>query len=388
MVQVNSISNTNNIVRRRHDAWSLLLVTLVLVIGGMCFHGFAFTTSESHQNLQSIQNLLLLDDNNDKELDRVGSDHYSNTPSEFPDDFTRWDDCDISKICERHQISSNQETTNDQPKPLWLSGYPVSGDEILRPFMIDTLFQQHAAGKNFYTKKCVTQKNTITATCSQIHPMVGITPLPIDRVQNFNSHMILLVRNPAMAIAAHFQEKANKYHKVIGQVPITDWRRYRNEYTVNGQALQPWLNLIHTWKSYSPQYYNVTLYIQYEKLFDFREGPQIVQQLIRTFQQAGFTNHLLPIIDDDNDGNRNVDEVSCAECIWYKSITKDRLIQYHKYGYEFQEYKPGYTVSQRDYLLEQIQSLVKQYENNDLVLHNILNEYYNDIQHNTIIDKD
>lgn len=324
---------------------------------------------------------------------------------QLPTDITNWDKCNYEQLCSERTTTTTNDGTNDKIplKPLWLSGYPQSGDELFRPTLIGTmLLQNQYASKNYYAgrKKCMSSgPPDITATCSQIHPIVGLNPSPDQRTSTFNSNIIFLLRNPKTAIPAHYQDKAVKYHNVIGQVPEKDWIAFRDEYILPKQqqvvdnntstdtstpspsgAIETWANVINVWKSYTKTYYNISLYIPYEHMFDYRHGPMIVQKLIQLLHECGFSN--LPILIEKENENNPTDEltttVSCVECIWYKAITKERIEQYIQYQYEYSTYQPLYTNQQRDYIVSVLQQLRKQY-NTDRQLKYILGQYVHDL---------
>lgn len=389
MVKVKMNNITNNYKRLLGGHHHVYILSIAVLIAGMVsvtYH--VMTMSSSAEDLyHKNQYSLSLGHPSELELGKIESNFE---PYELPDDLSIWDNCEINALCQRRGRAKDE---SEKPKPVWLSGYPASGDEILRPFMIDTLFDQGAAAKNFYTKKCpIPSNDAVTATCSQIHPITGLNPLPNDPVRavKFNKNVILLLRNPAIVAAAHYQYKANQYHHVKGQVPIEDWRKFRDAVTETGDSLKWWLDVLDTWRSYAPQPLNISLYVQYEKLFHFKYGPKILQQLIQTFEQAGFANYNLPIIDDtnssDTDSNRNKTGISCLECIWYKSVRKERLIQYHQYKYEFSDYMPGYTKPQREFWIQQLQLLIEKYEN-DTALLPIMYEYLSDVKSNLQVDE-
>lgn len=307
----------------------------------------------------------------------------------LPNDLSRYDQCSIPTLCPVRQGANNVGKT----KPLWVPSYPASGEELIRPTLIDTVFQQQAAAKNFYTKKCKLLKaNTFTVTCSQIHPIVSINPHPLQRINDYASSVIMLLRNPINVAPALYNYKANQYHNVIGQVKENDWITFRTQYMMpnaenhNKSFISDWINFINDWKSYVPTYH-IRLYVPYESLFSFTYGPKIIQQMMLAFENENFT---IPIIIDNAAPNNNKESVSCLECIWYHSMTKERLLQYYnvtrnKYEY-YQTYLPSYTKQQRDYMIQQLQKFSMQYQISDTILYDIIQQYIVDIQYHTRID--
>lgn len=149
-----------------------------------------------------------------------------------------------------------------------------------------------------------------------------------------------------------------------------------------------WINYIEEWKSASP-YYNISLYIPYESMYSFYYGPKIIQQLIQIFENENF---IIPIIVDDNDNNDNKKEspITCLQCIWYHSITKERLLKYYNATmnkYEFYStYIPSYTKQQRNYMIEELKTYSDKYQISDKIFYDIIQQYVYDIEHYTRLD--
>lgn len=129
--------------------------------------------------------------------------------------------------------------------------------------------------------------------------------------------------------------------------------------------MKEWENMVSWW--INADYYQVALFLPYEKLLDREKGPGLVEHLRDTLQAAGF--EVAPDID--------------IPCIWYQVAKKERARQK-----TLEEYVPGYTRAQQGFMLteltEFIQKLSKDRGNDQLV--SILNEYRDDIERNTRLD--
>lgn len=345
--------------------------------GGNIHNTTIYSHDDHHDNMESLSQL------------------FYDWNEQLPADLSRWDQCDIPTLCPPKSTVSSSLTnvTVTPPKTLWLSGYPVSGDDLLTPKLINTIFQQFAAGKNYYKKKCKSQPNTITATCSQIHPIVALSPHPKDRTDQFASSVIMLLRNPMNAAPAHWNDKANKYHNIIGQVDIDSWLSFRSAYIMpnienkNITFIYNWINYIEEWKNNSGPYYNISLYVPYESMFSFNYGPKIIQQLVKIFEYENFT---IPIV-VDNDNNKK-ESISCLQCIWYQSVTKESLLKYYNVTmnkFEFYEtYMPSYTKQHHDYTIQELRNYANKYQTSDKTLYDIIQQYIYDIEHYTSLDDD
>ena len=124
--------------------------------------------------------------------------------------------------------------------------------------------------------------------------------------------------------------------------------------------------------------YNISLYLPYESMYSFYYGPKIIQQLVKIFEYENFT---IPIVvDNDNDNNDNNKEspISCLQCIWYQSVTKERLLKYYNVTmnkFEFYEtYMPSYTKQHHDYTIQELRNYANKYQTSDKTLYDIIQQ--------------
>lgn len=258
-------------------------------------------------------------------------------------------------------------------KPLWFPSHPNTIEDSLHKKLISGITGLSAGGKSFYAsskamklKQCVGQ--TETATCSNVHPIVDMgNKHPDTRADMFFTKYVLGLRNPATNLPAFHNGKAIKYHGLCDgcQVPEKEWRKHRDEWLAD--MLKEWTNFIATWKKMKK--YKVGMYMVYEHLFDPIKGPETLQRLASLLRDAGFPAA------SDND----------IPCIWYKALGKDAIKAYRGRPYEYEDYIPGYTVTQRDMMFEQLNILAEE-QANDAELVGILRGYQHDIRTRARID--
>jgi hypothetical protein len=265
--------------------------------------------------------------------------------------------------------------------------------------MITGLTGNAAGAKSYYAiksglKKC--QGSTETILCMLVHPMVGMTPPPNSShyTSVYQSSFIYALRNPISALPYHFSYKGNKYHNIIGQINEEEWRLFRDQYI--DRTLSTFIKQLTTWKDLT--YYHVGLYLTYEHLMDYRTGPTLVAQLGALLHSLGFDSVIpIPIL-QRYDLNHTVltpsnsasapDDITLDQvtCTWFRAIGETALQQYQQYRFEYNDYIPGYTQQQQQYIVQQLQSLQANYST-DYRLSQILDQYIYDIQHHTRIDR-
>jgi len=94
-----------------------------------------------------------------------------------------------------------------------------------------------SGSKSYYAKSKGTKKcagTTMTVTCEQIHPIVGIGPAPEQQASKYQSNIVFPIRNPITAIPAHHQAKAVSSIHVLYSV------------NVDSAYLLPFFPLLHT----------------------------------------------------------------------------------------------------------------------------------------------
>lgn len=255
-------------------------------------------------------------------------------------------------------------------KPIWLPAYPNSFFFDLKK-LINEITGLRSGHKSFYASSPIVKQcfgNTETATCENVHPVVNMSPRgPDTRSDKFYGQYIMAIRNPRTVFPAFQNGKDIKYHGGVGQMDENKWRKTRDQYMK--EIMEGWTETIDTWKSYSNQY-RVAMFLVMEYFLDAEKGPQQVKRLANVLRTAGFAT-----APDEDLG-----------CIWYRSVGKDNILQYHQHDYEYTDYIPGYTKEQKDVMLESLSSLIEKYQVKDNELVTILKYYQNDIRANTRTD--
>jgi hypothetical protein len=285
----------------------------------------------------------------------------------------QYENCTIS-----YQPPPPRTDEKDWRKPLWVPSLPASGASgpsnkgDLMKALIDSVTGLNKGTKNYH----MSMRNRLrrcrgiseTAACTQGHPYVKIGPE--TQTDNFQSSVLLALRNPRDAFPAGHTDKNIAYHNAKGQPPEREWRKVRDEYSQ--RALSSWKEMIEWWTT--NDYYKVALFVPYEQLLHPTNGPKLVQRLATVYQQAGF----------------EVAPNSDIPCLWYKAVTPE----WHRQDV-LMEYVPGYRASQRDYYLTQLQAYMEQIiqkqeqnpqqQQGDLLA--IVRDYYNEIRDHTQIDE-
>ena len=279
--------------------------------------------------------------------------------------------------------------TESQPtnKPFWVPSYPNSDNGLFAALVVGLTGDVGSNAKNYYAsspnlRKCFNRNGqvTMTVTCQQLHPIVGIGPLPENQADKFQSQIIMPIRNPMTGVPEHYQQKAYLYHNAQGQVSIDEWRSFRDEWFTR-TVISDWKSVITTWKNMK-EYNGIGLYVPFEHLMDMDRGPKIVNELASTLRKAGF-----PVV--------SLEDVAC---VWYKVTKKHFQLaidesQHRKISpqqilqYPFAiDYIPRYTTQQMEYMITELQSLRDTYPD-DTQLTVILNEYIQQIQQSTVHDR-
>lgn len=290
-------------------------------------------------------------------------------------------------------------------KPFWFPSYPGSDHGGVVTNLVVGLTGQTTAARSYYAstkgslKKCFST-TTYTVTCGNIHPIVDLGQgAAMPTALKFQKRILVGVRNPMTSIPEHFHTKAVMYHNVQGQASLESWRSFRDEW-LEKTAVTGWASVIGTWKNMTRQaqqepvaadtradsdyyyYDDIGMYLSYEALLDPEDGPVLTRQLATLVQDAGY-----PVVSPDN-----LDDISC---VWYQAV-QDRLrtmvsakssntgIPSSDYEYAT-DYIPGYTASQKTYMIQQLTLLHNQYSHDD-VLRKLLSQYVQDIRSNIVDD--
>lgn len=273
------------------------------------------------------------------------------------------------------------EPQSSSAKPFWVPSYPASDNGLFAPLVVALTGNVASHAKNYYAsspvlKKCFSRGgggDQMTITCQQLHPIVGIGPLPEKQVDKFQPMVIMPLRNPLTGAPEHYQQKAVLYHGATQQVPASDWRAYRDEW-LQQTIVSGWKSVVSTWKDMK-EYQGIALYVPLEHVLDVHRGPLVVEQLATLLRQAGF-----PVI-----------PASDVTCAWYRVAkphiqaamdrsAKGKTTTTQALRYPFAtDYIPGYTAQQKAYIIAELQELQQRYPD-DTVLHSLLQEYIQEIQ--------
>jgi hypothetical protein len=298
-------------------------------------------------------------------------------PIELPD----LDGCTVGPAT---ALELPQSSTN---KPFWVPSYPASDNGLFAALVIGLTGDVSSNAKSYYAsspvlKKCFNKnaRASMTVTCQQLHPIVGIGPLPENQADKFQQKIIMPIRNPMSCIPEHYQQKAYMYHNAQGQVTIEDWRSFRDQWLTK-TVISEWKSVITTWKNMK-EYEGVGLYVPFEHIMDIVRGPIIVNELATILRNRGF-----PVVPSDD-----------VKCVWYKvtkshfqaaiNESKNRNLppqQILQYPFAI-DYIPRYTALQKEYMIAELKSLSDIYPD-DTILISILNEYIQQIQQSTINDR-
>jgi hypothetical protein len=290
--------------------------------------------------------------------------------------------------CTIGEATVTEPQSSSTLKPFWVPSYPAADNGLFAPLVVALTGNVASYAKNYYAssptlKKCFSRGggggNQMTITCQQLHPIVGIGPLPEKQVDKFQPRVIMPLRNPLTGAPEHYQQKAVLYHGATQQVPVSDWRAYRDEW-LQQTIVSEWNSVVTTWKDMK-EYQGIALYVPLEHVLDVQRGPLVVEELATLLRQAGF-----PVI-----------PASDVHCAWYR-VTKshiqaaidrsaeDKISTPQALRYPFAtEYIPGYTAQQKAYIITELHELQQRYPD-DTVLLSILQEYILEIQETKVND--
>lgn len=300
---------------------------------------------------------------------------------------SQWEGCTI----DNHAITSQPKIL----KAFWVPMYPNSDGGIVG-HMIRLLTNSPAGHKNYYAsmpglKKCKS-KSSVTISCEQIHPVVGIGPPPEMQTARYQKKVLLGMRHPLTGIPAHHHAKAVKYHGATAQVDIDSWRSFRDRFFIDS-VHDSWRHLLATWKELGDgggKYYDPEpFYLPYEHLLDVTKGPALTEQLASILRTAGYN-----VVATNNTG-----------CVWYHAVRKrlqqrpmttttaepgqqqqqqQQPLRHPHYDYA-DSYIPSLTREQKIALIDELNDIRKAYPT-DLVLNELLAEYITTVQNDPRVD--
>ena len=281
-------------------------------------------------------------------------------------DLTRFEQCSTAIP----NVKASDSTSTYTTKPLWLTMIPFAIPESLHKSLINPLTGTTSGAKSFYAsikgqlKHCI--GNGQSVTCSNVHPGVEMNKGMPDSLSNgYYSKYIMVIRNPMGYFPQSFNAKSAKYSGTVGQTPEEEWRKARDEWFENMWG--EWKKTITTWRDTTK--YDIGMYLVYEDLYDVNKGPEMMKQLRSLLMEAGFD-----VAPEEDLG-----------CIWYNAVGKEDLERFHRLHYDYEDYIPGYTQEQKNYLLKEMEVMMKEFEG-DSTLVEILGGYMKDIESKMRID--
>jgi len=258
-------------------------------------------------------------------------------------------------------------------KKIWNPSFPSSLDDNIMKGLVGGITGLQPAARSFYTivntngekfRKC--KDKTGLAVCMLVHPIVQMNANELNKSRDtFNENVIFVLRNPITLIPAFHNMKQIKYNGRKGQVPETSWREYRDHYLE--EVMGGWINQIDTWKKMDG--FKIAFYLAHEEIMDMVTGPSKLTDFSIFLEKNGY----------------EVPEPESIPCIYRKVMGHERLEQYQKYKYEYSDYIPGYTETQKSYLVATMNDLIEKYRS-DEELTRILKVYLNVISSNTRLD--
>ena len=292
----------------------------------------------------------------------------------------------VIKKCEDYSQSEAAATTatidpNTIPeekwsKPIWFKFLHHSFPDEAHKNLINNLTNLNAGGKNFYVsasnlKHC--KGTTQTVTCATGENVIS------PRFKGvFHDKYIMIIRNPMSAMPSTANHKDIKYHNLIGQMKIDNWRNTRDVWI--DKMMNDWVEQIVDWRKNED--YDAGLYVVYEDLMDAVRGPSVVREIAKVIQGAGFDTVAI------GDGDKNNDNDDDIPCIWLNSLGQDSLELYQKNQYDFDGYIPGFTKEQQGLMLSKLDALMKEVGEGekDSKLMDTLKRYYDEVRDNIVID--
>ena len=270
-------------------------------------------------------------------------------------------------------------STNPLIRPIWVPSFPGSGSELFRELVQGTT---GGVGADYYkTKQCtITNEQRAIVSCKTHWPVRVKAPYgrvdPKRLKDSFRDRFIFLIRNPRNAIPSYMNykwEATTRRRDHVKQAPESIWRKKRDLYHTN--QMRKWEESVSWWHMQGQ--YEPALYVQYEKLTDNATGPELLRSVVNELQQGLPDSVDLPIED--------------IPCIWHKIVIGGKMKRKKR------TYIPGYTVEQKQQLLEMLDRMILKFSDDSnthgapssatVTLLGILHDYREDIAINTPLDE-
>jgi hypothetical protein len=322
------------------------------------------------------------------------SDHQRMSKA-FPETVLPPEHCSFTIETIQNQVGINNgsdtdaSNSNRKPLPIWVPGYPGSGSELLRD-LVQTMTGDPTAAADIY--KDVKQRCSTALTCKTHWPAYKYHAPDQYQYQQqlFAPNVVMLLRNPATALASHFNfkwEVEQGFQDHTRQAPQADWIVWRDQRFL--RQVGNWKRMILQWHhagvagagghshshshshSHLNSYYNVTLHVPYERLVsvgNLSEGPVEAAKLADELRRAG----ALKVV-----------AATDIPCVW-RTVVMDQPRRQRRQGHRYQ---PSYTVEQQQVMVDMLQDIMRQLPD-QVALTEILTEYLYEIQTNLRIDGD
>ena len=275
-----------------------------------------------------------------------------------------WSHCNANAT--NPKVEAYSTNSNSPFRPLWLAAYPTSlpgKNGVIFSDFLSAFTGISTAARNYYRsskilKRCHSLNNpaSIGVTCEIVHPIVPCErPHPSLQSENFGRVVLLAIRNPSTAFYAYYQDKAEKYHNVKGQVTMKDWIEFSDVYVGNSTQsplFEEWKNFITEWRNMHP--YQVAMYLPYESWSDDVKGIDFIKRLGKVLKDEGFPVQS-EYFDDDNKPTSDRE----LECFWFRHIHERTAVEERRHvddGW----YTPDFRFDQKNMLVENLEKFAKE----------------------------
>lgn len=271
--------------------------------------------------------------------------------------------------------------------PIWVPAYPGSGSDMFRSLVTAVT---GLGGDDFYISDSCTERATIT--CKTHWPSITYRREdgPPEEPNIFHNKVLFLIRNPRNALPSYFNwiwERDNNITDHSLQSPEREWQKWRdNNFT---EGVRNWKNIITSWRQ--QKHYEVTLYMQYEKLTNPTTGPELFGRAVKELRQVAKKTKRMSVAN----GSSVVHVASDHDipCLWYKVVKgKSGSSKTKRAGHS---YKPAYTKEQKQQMLDMLDESIQEFNttttNSSPVTKNlveILQSYRDDNAVNTPLEKE
>jgi hypothetical protein len=276
-------------------------------------------------------------------------------------------------------------TNSSTHKPVWIPGYPGSGNQLSRALVLQISGLRGKA--TIGGAGC--QK--YPATCKTHCPIMRAVDCPTSLANNKNSvanyyhpNAVLLLRNPRYALPSRVNNQWENEQRRRGsnvpshskQAPLEDWKKMRNDNFPD--LFRGWKQTI-VWWMLEAGPYHVSLIVPYEQLTNPKQGPILLGKIANELREANISSV--------------VSSAEQIECLWRKVVLSKNSTTKRSSGTSEERYIPPFTLDQQSQFLKGLDELITTFSDgieDDVVQMNlvqILQGYRSDIATNLEIDK-